>query len=53
MSGKFIYIYIYIYKFTRHVSTSDIPIPEARRDINFRDNTHLLGLQAYCATVGI
>ena len=25
----YIYIYIYIYKFTRHVSTSDLPIPEA------------------------
>ena len=27
--GLYIYIYIYIYKFTRHVSTSDLPIPEA------------------------
>ena len=25
----YIYTYVYIYKFTRHVSTSDLPIPEA------------------------
>ena len=25
----YMYIYIYIYKFTRQVSTSDLPIPEA------------------------